>query len=248
MWCARVRLLMCRGAPISEEKKMVMKRYLPEAEQARLLTAAKDCSDPLAQRDYHWMAALLLTGMRIGEFSRLSVPQVQLALRVGWLVSRPVDCKGGRGNEYLVTEQLRVHLEALVRYAALLGSGEVSAAGAAGQRPLVPGRHGEALTPRSYELRVKLWAKEAALDPRLSPHWFRHSRGMNIIRRSRAATPAQALQVAQAALGHASLKSTGVYLQLSREELTEQLQAVDAGGGRLSKRQARVAALAGVAR
>lgn len=225
---------------------MVMKRYLPEAEQSRLLKAAKGCSDPLAQRDYHWMAALLLTGARIGEFSRLSVPQVQLGLRVGWLVSLPANCKGGRGNEYLVTEQLRVHLEALVRYAALLG-GEVSGAGAGGQRPLVPGRDGGPLTTRAYELRVKHWAREAGLDPRLSPHWFRHSRGMNIIRHSRAESPAQALQVAQAALGHASLKSTGVYLQLSREELTAQLQAVDAAGGRLSKRQARTAALAGVA-
>lgn len=224
---------------------MVMKRYLPESEQARLLKAAQGSSDPLAQRDYHWMAALLLTGMRIGEFSRLTVPQVQQGLRVGWLVSRPSQCKGGRGNEYLVTEQLRVHLVALVRFAALLGNGEVSAAGAAGERPLVPGRDGLHMTPRAYQLRMKLWAKEAGLDPRLSPHWCRHSRGMNIIRRSRAETPGHALQVAQAALGHVSLKSTGVYLQLSREELAELLQAVDAAGGRLSKAQARRAALVG---
>lgn len=223
---------------------MVMKRYLPEAEQARLLKAAKMNSDPLAQRDYHWMAALLLTGMRIGEFSALTVPQVQQGLRVGWLVSRPEQCKGGRGNEYLVTEQLRVHLVALVRLSSLM-SGQVGDAGAAGERPLVPGRDGEALTPRAYQLRMKLWATEAGLDPRMSPHWCRHSRGMNIIRRSRATSPAQALQVAQAALGHASLKSTGIYLQLSREELTAQLQAVDAAGGRLSKKQARRAALVG---
>lgn len=213
---------------------MVMRRYLPEAEQARLLKAAQGCSDPLAQRDYHWMAAVLLTGMRIGEFSRLTVPQVQQGLRSGWLVSRKADCKGQRGNEYAVTTPLRRHLEALVRYAALLGSGEVSAAGAAGERPLIPGRFGDHMTPRAYELRMKLWAAEAGLDPRLSPHWLRHSRGMNIVRRSRGNNP---LKVAQAALGHASLKSTGVYLHLSREELAEELQAVD--GGRVKKRQAR---------
>jgi hypothetical protein len=68
---------------------------------------------------------------------------------------------------------------------------------------------------------------------------------MNIIRRSRAVNPAQAVLVAKEALGHVSLKSTGVYLQLSREELAEQLQAVDAAGGRLSKQQARRAALVG---
>lgn len=225
---------------------MAMKRYLPEAEQARLLKAAKGSSDPLAQRDFHWLSTLVLTGMRIGEFSRLTVPQVQQALRVGWLVSRPEHCKGGRGNEYLVTEQLRLHLQALVRYASLLGSGEVSAAGAADGLPLVPGRGGEPLSVRSYQQRVKLWAKEAGLDPRMSPHWMRHTRGMNIIRRTRATDPGRALLVAKEALGHASLKSTGVYLELSREELTAQLQAVDAAGGRVTRQQARALALGGV--
>lgn len=222
---------------------MAMKRYLTEAEQALLLKAAKGCSDPLAQRDYHWMSALVLTGMRIGEFSRLTVPQVQQALRVGWLVSRRVDCKGGRGNEYLVTEQLRLHLQALCRYAALLGSGEVGAEASAGGLALVPGRRGGPLSVRSYQLRIKQWANEAGLDPRMSPHWMRHTRGMNIMRRTRATDPGRALLVAKEALGHASLKSTGVYLELSREELTEQLQAVDAAGGRVSRQQARALAL-----
>lgn len=198
-----------------------MKRYLTEVEQKRLLDAARTCSDPLAQRDYHWMGVLLMTGMRITEFSRLTVHQVRQGLRTGWLVSRPADCKGGRGNEYPVTTTLRVHLEGLVRFCYEDG-------------PLVPGRFGDALTPRSYELRMKYWADVAGLDARVSPHWLRHSRGMNIVRRSRGQNP---LKVAQLALGHASLKSTGVYLHMSREELSEELQAVD--GGRMRKRDAR---------
>uniref|UniRef100_UPI003D116A9B tyrosine-type recombinase/integrase n=1 Tax=Hydrogenophaga sp. TaxID=1904254 RepID=UPI003D116A9B len=189
---------------------------------------------PLAQRDYHWMAALLLSGMRIGEFSRLTVPQVALALRVGWLVSRPEDCKGKRGNEYAVTMPLRTHLQALLSLADRQYDGNGR------PEPLVPGRFGGHLTPRSYELRMKHWIREAGLDERASPHWMRHSRGMNIVRRSRAQSPGMAMKVAQAALGHASLKSTGVYLNLSREELAAELQAVD--GGRLKKRQARALA------
>ena len=60
--------------------------------------------------------------------------------------------------------------------------------------------------PRS--LPVDAVAGEAALAPeRLTPHWLRHTRGMNILRRSRSTN---ALKVAQRALGHASLASTGL--------------------------------------
>jgi integrase len=219
----------------------VMRRYLTEAEQAALLKAAKGSSDPLAQRDWHWMSALLLTGMRIGEFASLSVPQVELALKTGWLVTRADQCKGGtKGHEFLVSEQLRLHLVALLRWAR-----GCERAFDAGFTPLVPGRDGYPMTPRAFQMRVKVWAAEAGLDGRVSPHWFRHSRGMNIIRRTRATDPARALLVAKEALGHASLKSTGVYLRLSREELASELAAVDAVGGRLSKQQARRAAMAG---
>lgn len=223
-----------------------MKRYLTQTEQARLLNAAKQVADPLAQRDFHCMSALLLTGMRITEFTALTVPQVQQALLVGWLVSLPAACKGGRANDYVVTEQLRVHLRALVRYASLL-TDQVSADAARTGLPLVPGRDGQPLSVRAVQLRVKYWVTEAGLDPRISPHWLRHTRGMNILRCTRAKDPRQALLVVKEALGHASLKSTGVYLSLSREELASEIRAVDAGGGRLSRKQARAAMLAEVA-
>lgn len=222
----------------------MQKRYLNELEQSRLLSGASMVNCPLAQRDFHWMAALILTGMRIQEFSRLTVPMVQKALQSGWLVTPKSMCKGGRrGNEYLMTARLRRHLEALVKLSDELGAGcDEPPEG----QPLVWGRDisGRAgpLSVRSYELRVKLWALHAGLDSRISPHWFRHTRGMNIVRRSRGDNP---LKVAQIALGHASLKSTGVYLQMSREEYEREIQLVD--GGRLPKAVARRMALQGAA-
>lgn len=232
-----------------------MKRYLTDQEQRRLLAAAKRDSDPLAQRDYHWMGALILTGMRIQEFSRLTAPQVRLALDAGWLVSLKEACKGGRhSNEYMVTAPLRAHLVALLRLsdeqaeqlaprgAADLGlpvlDGVEVTPPAPGLQPLVWGRNlaGVAgpLSVRSYEARIKLWAAAAGLDTRISPHWLRHTRGMNIIRRSRGA---DALRVAQLALGHRSIRSTGVYTQMAREEFEAAIHLVD--GGRVPRRVAR---------
>ncbi|MBV7454321.1 site-specific integrase [Acidovorax sp. sif1233] len=214
----------------------MQKRYLTELEQSRLMLGVSKVNDPLAQRDYHWIGALILTGMRIQEFSRLTVPMVQQALALGWLVSPKEYCKGGRRcNEYLVTARLRTHLEALVKLSNELGAGCVVPA--EGQ-PLVWGRDvagiAGALSVRSYEARLKQWAVHAQLDARISPHWLRHTRGMNIMRRSRGNNP---LKVAQIALNHSSLKSTGIYLDMSREEFERELQLVD--GGRVPKKVAR---------
>ncbi|MEQ1659977.1 MAG: tyrosine-type recombinase/integrase [Hylemonella sp.] len=218
----------------------MQKRYLDEPQQRRLLRAAKCCNDPLAQRDYHWMAALTLSGMRIQEFSKLTAQRVRLGLACGWLVSLKDNCKGKRrANEYMVTQQLRVHLQALLKLSDDLAAGIELCDGQ--EQPLVWGRDiaGKAgpLSVRSYELRIKHWAEAAGLDPRLSPHWLRHTRGMNIMRRSRGDNP---LKVCQLALNHASMASTGVYLQMSREEYERELQLVD--GTRLPKKVARVLA------
>lgn len=220
-----------------------MMKYLTEPEQRELLKAAKTQADALAQRDYHWMAALILTGMRIAEFGRLTAPQVRLGLATGWLVSRKADCKGKRhANDYCVTLQLALHLRALLALSDAV-DGELPAGFAepTNGQPLVWGRGAAPLSVRSYEARLKLWARAAGLDGRISPHWLRHTRGMNVLRHSRGENP---LLVAQRALNHASLKSTGVYLHLSREALEQDLQLVDARG-RMGKAQARRLAVAG---
>lgn len=216
--------------------EMMNGRYMAETQQRLLLAAPKARNDVLAQRDYHCFAALIITGMRIQEWTRLTVPMVRLGLVTGWLVSRREHCKGKRrANEYCVTAPLRMHLEALLRIHAEQGAGHDEPEGGA---PLVWGRdlagRSCALSVRSYQVRLKHWAEVAGLDPRISPHWLRHTRGMNVLRRSRGTNP---LKVAQIALNHASLASTSVYLRMSREEVERDLQEVD--GRRLPKRVAR---------
>ncbi|MGE4241742.1 tyrosine-type recombinase/integrase [Ramlibacter sp.] len=218
-----------------------MKRYLTETEQRQLLLSAKRTADPLAQRDYHWMAALILTGMRIQEWSRLTSAQVRLALHNGWLVSLKEHCKGKRhANDYLVTHPLRQHLQALLALSDELAAHLELSDGQ--MQPLVWGRDRNgvagALSVRSYEARLKQWATAAGLDGRISPHWLRHTRGMNIMRRSRGK---DALRVAKLALNHQSLRSTGIYTQMSREEYENEIRIVD--GGRVPRRFARAIAL-----
>ncbi|MES1977324.1 MAG: tyrosine-type recombinase/integrase [Pseudomonadota bacterium] len=219
-----------------------MFKYLNELQQRELLKAARTQACELAQRDYHWMAALILLGMRIQEFSKLTKPTVLKALASGWLYSDKNHCKGKRRvHEYPVTAQLRVHLLALLR---ISDAELVIHINPSADQPLVWGRatggYADALSVRSYQDRMKIWLRAAGLDERLSPHSLRHTRAMNIMRRHRGN---DAVLVTRQALNHTSLRSTTIYTQLSREEVAAKLQLVD-GGGRMRKRDAR--ALSGV--
>lgn len=216
-----------------------MHRYLTEPEQRALLNAPKRMADPLAVRDYHWMATLILSGMRIQEFCKLTAARVRLALQTGWLVSRKEDCKGKRrANDYLVTHQLRQHLQALLDLSDAIALEIPPHVERPAEQPLVWGRviDGKvaALSVRSYEDRMKIWVGAANLDPRVSPHWLRHTRGMNVLRRTRGRN---GLPVVQRALNHASLRSTGIYVAMSREDFEREIHLVD--GGRVPRRLAR---------
>lgn len=191
-----------------------MERYLPPDEQHALLNAAHRVNDPLAQRDYHWMSALILSGCRIEEFSLIQVRDVFAALKDNYLFIPKEHRKGGhRDHRVYLTQALRRHLIALVQMDE-----------PAPTRPLVPGRFGAPMTVRQYQLRLKVWAAEAGITGRVSPHWLRHTRAMNIMRGSTAADPRG---VVQSTLGHASISSTGVYTQPAREDVEATLDELD---------------------
>nr|WP_315242136.1 site-specific integrase [uncultured Albidiferax sp.] len=222
------------------------KRYLTDGEQRLLLMAARGCSDALAQRDHAWMRLLIETGMRVNELATLSQAQAIRALASGWLVVTKAQRKGGKqGHEYLVTEPVRQCLERLLKLHADMRP--TLAHGWDGEPPLLWGRCTEwgadgdtaqvaveHLSVRSLQARMAHWTQVAGLPPGVSPHWLRHTRGVNIIRRSRGKNP---LKVAQQALGHVSIASTGIYTQMCREEYEQELHNV--AGGRMRKAAAR---------
>lgn len=196
-----------------------MERYLTATELHQLLEAARRVNDPLAQRDYHIMATLALSGMRIGEFSLVTLGDVWEAMKSNYLFIPRENRKGGkRDHKVFVTHALRRHLFAL---ASSCGSQDSSS-------PLVRGRFGSPLTVRNYQQRIRFWADQAGLPLNVTPHWFRHTRAMQIMRSSEAADPRG---IAMAALGHADIRSTGVYTGPAREDVEQALTTLDASKG-----------------
>jgi site-specific recombinase XerC len=216
-------------------QERTMNRYLTEPEQARLLETLKGASgDPLAARDYAWVRALRHSGLRITEFALINVGDALAALRTGYLFIPREHRKGWKRTERegapkrnppkdhqtYVTNALREALEDLLK-CRLLPLGDL---GCSENAPLIVARHGRRLSVRSYQMRLAYWAERAGLPPGVSPHWLRHTRAMNIMRESTARDPRG---VVQSALGHADIRSTGIYTQTPREDVEAALDAID---------------------
>lgn len=81
--------------------------------------------------------------------------------------------------------------------------------------PLIPsgGEPFDALSPRVFQRRLKLYLAAAGLDPALTPHKLRHSFATHLLNRG------ADLRGVQEMLGHARLASTEVYTHLTLDRL-----------------------------
>lgn len=203
----------------------MLHRYLTPDEQQRLIKAAQQPADILARRDAAWLNALLLSGLRITEFSLITLDDAMEALQHKYLFIPKQRRKGGKSDHRVfVTAPLRAALKTLIAIHCEMTGDQISLM----EAPLVLSRQHDgcqAMSARSYQLRFKHWAGIAGLPPDASPHWLRHSRAMNIMRNSEAADPRG---ITKEALGHKSIASTGVYTGVLREELEQALTQTDA--------------------
>lgn len=203
----------------------MLHRYLTPDEQQRLIRAAQQPSDILARRDAAWLQALLLSGLRVTEFSLITLDDAINALQHKYLFIPKERRKGGKSDHRVfVTAPLRAALQTLIAIRYEMTGEQHSLV----DIPLVVSRQHDgcrAMSARSFQLRFKHWAGIAGLPPDASPHWLRHSRAMNIMRNSEAADPRG---IAKEALGHKSIASTGVYTGVLREELEQALTQTDA--------------------
>lgn len=201
----------------------VMERYLTEAQQGELLRTINKHSGLQARRDSAFVRLLQSTGMRLNELVTMKAGDAEAALRTGYLFVPKEHRKGysrgtARDHSYLVTEPVRRALLDLLAVRRDQGHAPVPAA------PLVMSRKHGGMTARAFEQRVAYWAAEANLGVKVSPHWLRHTRAMNIMERSTSSDPRG---LVQAALGHASISSTGVYTRMSKEKRDDGLREVD---------------------
>ena len=207
-----------------------MNHYLTDNEQKKLLETIKQYADEKAQRDYYIVSSLIASGCRIGEFMQITIGSALAALETGYLYIPCENRKGGKHDHSVyLTKSLRVAITHLI---SIRGSFDP-------QHYLIAGRTDqEPMSCRNMQQRVKAWAAQAGLAHlNVTPHFFRHTLAMNLIRNSSAKEP---LRIVKAALGHRNINTTAIYTAATREEVAEALEEADSvPPGRITRAQLR---------
>lgn len=176
------------------EKKLPL--WLDEDEMQRLLEAP-DPSTLKGIRDQAILEVLYGCGLRVGELVGLNLTSVEGAR--GLLFVK------GKGNKERIVPLGGAAKESLERYLKNRPPGDTQA--------LFLNKHKTRLSDRSIRRLVRAYAKEASLNPKVSPHTLRHSFATHLLNRG------MGLREVQELLGHESISTTQIYTHISGEQL-----------------------------
>ena len=151
---------------------------------------------------------LIVTGLRISELTNLKVRDV--SPDGGQIL---VNGKGSK--ERIVFVPNRELQQEFQRYCELRSErGSI-------ESPLFLNAVGRRLRSATFRKRLRALSKRLGIDPHLTPHRFRHSAATLLIEEG------IDIRMVQALLGHASLKTTEIYVRVSNHALRRALERVD---------------------
>lgn len=184
-----------RGLPVPKVGKRLPKAL--SIDETKRLLAAMSGESGRSRRDRTLFTLMYSCGLRVTEAVTLRVEDINLADG-----SLQVVGKGDKERR----GYLKPALVDLLR-------GHIAVAGVTGY--LFPGAHGGHLTARNARDRLISYAKQAGITKHVSPHTLRHSIAVHYLQGGAPVSFVQGL------LGHASLATTGVYLQLTDQMAKE---------------------------
>ncbi len=168
---------------------------------ARLLQdgPAAESGDALQARDRAMFELFYSSGLRLSELTGLDLGDLDLQSGEAQVT--------GKGRK---TRVVPVGRQALAALAAWLPQRLALARDTAA---LFVSRNGARLTPRSVQLRLDRWARQADLGQHVHPHMLRHAFATHVLQSS------GDLRAVQEMLGHASISTTQVYTHLDWQHL-----------------------------
>ena len=186
------------------EQQAVAPKALTEAAMNKILRKAKESGN---LRDHALLELLAATGLRAAEAAGLTLGDLTLGERSGWVTVRL-----GKGRR---RRRVPIHLRAARRSAPTWSRNSLPspARAAHAAEPLFRSRAGEPLTPYALWYTVKKYARLAEVEG-VTPHTFRHSVATRLVR-----DPQVDMVTAATFLGHSRLDTTARYSRPSEDDL-----------------------------
>ena len=164
--------------------------------------AAPADDDALLARDRAMFELFYSSGLRLSELAGLDLDDVNLQAGEAQVT--------GKGRKTRIVPAGKAALDAIAAWLpqrqALLRNPTAA---------LFIGQRGSRLTPRSVQLRLDRWARQAGLGQHVHPHMLRHAFATHMLQSS------GDLRAVQEMLGHASISTTQVYTHLDWQHLAK---------------------------
>ena len=164
--------------------------------------AAPADDDALLARDRAMFELFYSSGLRLSELAGLDLDDVNLQAGETQVT--------GKGRKTRIVPVGKAALDAITAWLpqrqALLRDPTAA---------LFIGQRGSRLTPRSVQLRLDRWARQAGLGQHVHPHMLRHAFATHVLQSS------GDLRAVQEMLGHASISTTQVYTHLDWQHLAK---------------------------
>jgi integrase/recombinase XerC len=191
----------CSGLRPPKAAKALPDILSPDACAQLLDGGDASAADPaLAARDRAMFELFYSSGLRLAELVGLDLADVNP--HTG---EAQVTGKGSKTRIVPVGRQALAALAAWLPHRQALMRGDAAA--------LFVSRRGDRLTPRSVQLRLGRWARQAGLGQHVHPHMLRHAFATHVLQSS------GDLRAVQEMLGHANISTTQVYTHLDWQHL-----------------------------
>jgi len=162
--------------------------------------------DVLARRDRAILELFYSSGLRLSELAGLDINDIDLSQG-----SVRVIGKGNKQREVPVGTKAREAVSAWLRARVeLTKTRDVDE-----QRAVFLSKNGRRLSPRSIQVRLDHWAKQAGIHQHVHPHMLRHSFASHMLEAS------GDLRAVQELLGHADISTTQIYTHLNFDHLAK---------------------------
>jgi len=151
---------------------------------------------------------LVVTGMRIGEITNLTLGNV-----TGACTRIRVNGKGNKERSvYVTNERLLIDFRSYWEQRSRLGTPSEF---------LFLNRRGTRLTEPAFRKRLRTVSKSLLISPYVTPHQFRHSAATLLIEEG------VDIRIVQRLLGHASIATTEIYTKVSDNSLVAAIERAD---------------------